>query len=186
MYSERPPEIEMIRQMARESMNNNRPATQAKFTESPFDCNDDLISVRRANEWFSNGKLARPKMLFGSFWFENELCIMFADTNTGKSILAVQLGHSLCTGNPIGPYQVQLPASTVVYFDFEQSAAQFEARYTGVNHAFKFSPNFFPESLFFFDASRKHSQRAGRENRFTARLSHRIFRRIYVRLPRFD
>lgn len=147
IYFERPKEIEMIRQMARESVANNRPATHPKFTESAFDCADDLISVRRANEWLQNVKPVKPKMLFDSFWFENELCMMFADTNVGKSILAVQLDNGLCTGNPIGPYQLQLPPGTVVYFDFEQSAAQFEARYTGLNHAFKFSPNFFRAEL---------------------------------------
>jgi RecA-family ATPase len=147
MYSERPKEIEMIRQMARESVANNRPVTQPKFTQSPYDCNDDLISVRRANEWLTNAKPLKPKMLFDSFWFENELCMLFADTNVGKSILAVQLGNSLCTANPIGQFQLQLPPSTVVYFDFEQSAAQFEARYTGVNHAYQFSPNFFRAEL---------------------------------------
>jgi hypothetical protein len=32
-------------------------------------------------------------MVFGTFWFEGELCILFADSNRGTSILAVQIGN---------------------------------------------------------------------------------------------
>lgn len=148
-FFDEPKDVQLIFQTARESMAANRkPAPKPKFTGSEFDCSDDLFEVRRASEWMGNGdKPELPKMLFDSFWFENELCILFADTNVGKSVLAVQLGHSLSAGVPIGNYKLELPPVNVVYFDFEQSASQFEARYTGINHAFKFSPRFFRAEL---------------------------------------
>ncbi|NCD67961.1 AAA family ATPase [Mucilaginibacter agri] len=148
-FYDQPKDVQLIFQTARESLATNRkPAPKPKFTESEFDCSDDLFEVRRASEWMSTGdKPERPKMLFDSFWFENELCILFADTNVGKSVLAVQLGHSLSIGQPIGNYKLELPPCPVVYFDFEQSAQQFESRYTSGNQAFKFSPNFFRAEL---------------------------------------
>jgi len=53
-----------------------------------------LFKVRTANEWIELAKdRPVPKMLFGELWFEGELCILFSDTNLGKSILAVQIGN---------------------------------------------------------------------------------------------
>jgi hypothetical protein len=40
--------------------------------------------------------MPKREMLFDEFWFEGEVCILFADTNVGKSILAVQIGDSIC------------------------------------------------------------------------------------------
>ncbi|MDP9046995.1 MAG: AAA family ATPase, partial [Bacteroidota bacterium] len=62
--------------------------------------------------------------------FEGELCIMFADTNLGKSILAVQIGDSLTKCASIEPFYNEVEESVpVLYIDFELSAKQFEARY---------------------------------------------------------
>lgn len=50
-----------------------------------------LFTVMPANKWIDIAKTRPiPQMLLGELWFESELCIMFADTNLGKSILAVQ------------------------------------------------------------------------------------------------
>jgi hypothetical protein len=55
-----------------------------------------LFTVKTASRWIEQAKTRPiPKMLFGEFWFEGELCILFADTNLGKSILAVQIGNSI-------------------------------------------------------------------------------------------
>jgi len=49
-----------------------------------------LFTVKTANRWIEQAKTRPiPQMLFGEFWFEGELCILFADTNLGKSILVV-------------------------------------------------------------------------------------------------
>ena len=90
-----------------------------------------LLRVKPAREWMEQeyGQPA-PRMLFGDFWVEGELCILFADTNLGKSILAVQIGNNLAQGCCIEPFNNSLPALTpVLYIDFELSAKQFESRY---------------------------------------------------------
>ena len=60
--------------------------------------------------------------------YENEVTCLFSDTNTGKSVLAVQIGDAISrTGKP------------VVYVDFELSDVQFYKRYrndSGETYAF--------------------------------------------------
>ncbi len=90
-----------------------------------------LFTIQDANIWLENAKLRPvPKMLFGEFWFEGELCILFADTGKGKSILAVQIGNSISKGLSIGIFTLETLKQKVLYFDFELSDKQFEARYS--------------------------------------------------------
>jgi len=93
--------------------------------------NIGLFTVQTAAEWIEEAK-ARPipKMLFGEFWFEGELCILFADTNLGKSVLAVQIADSISKGKPIKGFQLESARQKVLYFDFELSDKQFETRYS--------------------------------------------------------
>jgi RecA-family ATPase len=63
-----------------------------------------LFKVRSANTWLKKPATHEvPKMLFDKFWYEGELCIIFADSNLGKSILAVQIANSINNGCAIGP-----------------------------------------------------------------------------------
>jgi len=97
-----------------------------------------LFTVKPANKWIEESKLKPiPRMLFGEFWFENELCIMFADTNQGKSILAVQIGNSISKGEQIPGVKLEVDSQIVLYFDFELSAKQFESRYSIKNEVEK-------------------------------------------------
>lgn len=90
-----------------------------------------LFTVKTANRWIEQAKTRPiPKMLFGEFWFEGELCILFADTNLGKSILAVQIGNSISKGEQIRGFQLETPKQLILYFDFELSDKQFENRYS--------------------------------------------------------
>ncbi|KAF2338030.1 AAA family ATPase [Flavobacterium ginsenosidimutans] len=90
-----------------------------------------LFTVKRASKWIEEAKMRPiPKMLFGEFWFEGELCILFADTNLGKSILAVQIGNSISKSKAIPPFNLDAPKQTILYFDFELSTKQFENRYS--------------------------------------------------------
>jgi hypothetical protein len=85
--------------------------------------------IKSANEWINDAKKRPiPKMLFGEFWFENELCILFSDTNLGKSILAVQIGDSINKGKPINGFKLEKEPSKVLYYDFELSDKQLENR----------------------------------------------------------
>jgi len=108
------------------------------------DLSTGLFLVQTANRWIEEAKLRPvPKMLFGEFWFEGELCILFADTNLGKSILAVQIGDSISKGNPIQGFSLEASRQNVLYFDFELSDKQFEARYSiNYNNHYSFSENF--------------------------------------------
>ncbi len=70
--------------------------------EAESDGFQSLFKIQTANRWLKDaGQRPAPKMLFGEFWFEGEICILFADTNVGKSILAVQIADALSRGNRI-------------------------------------------------------------------------------------
>jgi RecA-family ATPase len=90
-----------------------------------------LFIVKTGNRWIQQAKTRPiPRKLFDVFWFEGELCILFADTNLGKSILAVQLGDSISKGKPIAGFSNESGAQPILYFDFELSDKQFENRYS--------------------------------------------------------
>lgn len=102
-----------------------------------------LFIMKTANEWLQQASLRPvPKMLFSELWHEGELCILFADTNTGKSILAVQIADSISRGTPIEGFKMTAKEQPVVYFDFELFDKQFEARYS-IDYAqhYSFSTN---------------------------------------------
>lgn len=90
-----------------------------------------LFTVMPASSWIEESKTQPiPQMLFGELWFEGELCILFADTNLGKSILAVQIGNSISKGEPMRGFKLEAPKQPILYFDFELSPKQFENRYS--------------------------------------------------------
>jgi archaellum biogenesis ATPase FlaH len=93
--------------------------------------NKGLFTVKTASSWIEQAKgRPIPSMLFGEFWFEGELCILFADTNLGKSILAVQIGNSISKGEYIKGFKLETSKQPILYFDFELSDKQFENRYS--------------------------------------------------------
>jgi len=92
---------------------------------------DSVLMVRDANYWMQEAsQTAIPQMLFGKFWHQGEVCILFADTNLGKSILAVQIADAITKGLGQAPFEVEAPAQPVIYCDFELTDKQFEARYS--------------------------------------------------------
>lgn len=93
--------------------------------------NEGLLIIRTANEYIELAKSSPvPKMLVSEFWHESELSILFADTNMGKSIFAVQVGNSICTGKAIRGFKLEAEPQAVLYFDFEMSGKQLEKRYS--------------------------------------------------------
>ena len=73
-----------------------------------------------------------PKPLLGPLWQEGELTVLFGPTNTGKSVLAVDIADALAHGS--GLFDGLLPTSSpkrVLYVDFELSEGQFATRYKG-------------------------------------------------------
>lgn len=78
-----------------------------------------LFKLKTANRTCKDAsQRPNPKPFFDNFWFEGELCCLFADQNAGKSILAVQIATEIAR------------AQRVLYFDFELSDKQFQMRYT--------------------------------------------------------
>lgn len=104
-----------------------------------------LFICRSANEWLAEANIRPiPKMLFDSFWFESELCILFADTNQGKSALAVQIADSISSGTGIMGFNMKVPRQKVLYLDFELSDKMFENRYSeNYRNHYKFDDNFY-------------------------------------------
>ena len=82
-----------------------------------------IFSAMTANQAIEVAKAQKnPKKLWKEFWIENEVCCLFADSNVGKSILAVQIGNEIAKKLNNG--------ETILYYDFELSKKQFELRYT--------------------------------------------------------
>ncbi len=99
------------------------------FLRKPLDTG--MFTVKKANAWIAEAsKRPIPQMLFDELWYEGELCIFFADSNVGKSILAVQIANSISRGVPIEGFTMTAAAQPVVYFDFELFDKQFELRYS--------------------------------------------------------
>lgn len=103
--------------------------------ETPF---PNAFIRKAANVWMEEAKTKPvPNKLFDEFWYESEFCFLFADTNVGKSILAVQIAERIAAGHS------EAPAQKVLYFDFELSEKQFERRYSqDYEYHYLFSENF--------------------------------------------
>lgn len=128
-------------------MNENTEKFQSQLKKDLKSCSipsPTLLEIKSANTWINDAKKRPiPKMLFGEFWFQGELCILFADTNLGKSILAVQIAHSISSGYSTCGLKFESEQQPVIYIDFELSDKQFECRYSDdyQNH-FEFNSNF--------------------------------------------
>ena len=81
-----------------------------------------MFTVKTANDTLRDAeRLPDPNPLWLSLWNEGEVCCLFADSNVGKSIYAVQIASKIAETQP------------VLYFDFELSEKQFQLRYTSDN-----------------------------------------------------
>lgn len=77
-----------------------------------------MLRVKSVNEWINQAKnRPDPKQLWKSFWYEEEVSVLFSDTNKGKSVLGFQIAAEIA--------EVQ----KVLYFDFELSDKQLQLRY---------------------------------------------------------
>lgn len=77
------------------------------------------LRVRTANETMAEAfRQPDPVSLYNDLWFEGETCCLFADTNVGKSIYAVQIAEHIAA------------TRRVLYVDCELSGKQFQTRYT--------------------------------------------------------
>jgi RecA-family ATPase len=122
---------------------------QVSNPDTQFDQPEELFNVNTANHWLQQAsERPVPKMLFGKFWFEGELSILFADSNLGKSILAVQIGNCINTGEPMYPFPVESEPQPILYCDFELTDKQFESRYSdNYQHHYAFRDDFYRAEL---------------------------------------
>ena len=93
-----------------------------------------MFTVKTANETVHDAALRPiPRNLFMTLWYEGEVTCLFADSNVGKSIFAVQIADQIATTEP------------VLYVDCELSEKQFQLRYTDTESG---RMHQFPELLF--------------------------------------
>lgn len=92
-----------------------------------------VMSIKTANRTILEASLLpTPRALWDCFWYEGELSCLFADSNVGKSILAVQIADRIAR------------TDNVLYLDFELSDKQFQLRYAN-EHGNLYT---FPERLY--------------------------------------
>ncbi len=108
----------------------------------------NIFTIKSANKWIDDAK-NKPvlKMIFSEFWHEGEMCILFADTNLGKSILAVQIADSISKGKSVKSFTMEIEAQKVLYFDFELSDRQFISRYSKDKTEYYIDPYQFNNNL---------------------------------------
>lgn len=108
-----------------------------------------VLNVKTANEWIDEAKNKPiPLQLFDCLWYQGELAILFADTNLGKSVLAVQIGDALTKQKAIVPFAECKKEFKVLYCDFEMSDKQFENRYSfDYTCHYEFSTKFYRAEL---------------------------------------
>ena len=93
--------------------------TRAAQMQNGMPENIGVMSIKTANRTILEAsQLPTPRTLWDSFWYEGELSCLFADSNVGKSILAVQIADRIAR------------TDNVLYLDFELSEKQFQLRYT--------------------------------------------------------
>ena len=120
----------------------------------PSHSSSNLLRCKTVNEWCREARGKKnPAELWLKTWYEGEVCCLFADSNLGKSIYAVQIAASIAE-----------KGMRVLYFDFELTDKQFQLRYTdseGEMHCF-------PET--FFRADMKPDGIVDQETRFEDKI----------------
>jgi len=88
-----------------------------------------MLTIKSANQTIEDAsKRPDPEQLYHELWYEGEVCCLFADSNLGKSIYAVQMADEIARTH------------NVLLVDCELSDKQFQLRYcnpeTGQRHIF--------------------------------------------------
>ena len=91
----------------------------------------DLFTVKPASQWIEEAaQRPAPKMLLSELFYEGEICILFSDTNLGKSVLAAQAGIAIANGTDFDGLINESSQKKVLLVDFELTDKQFQIRYT--------------------------------------------------------
>lgn len=115
---------------------------KSEMERSENKANDNgLLNIKMANTWVKEAKSRpNPHTWFHGLIVANENTVIFAASNVGKSILAVQIAEEIAK------------EEKVLYLDLELSDKQFQMRYTIGNAVHHFPDNFLraeinPENL---------------------------------------
>ena len=77
-----------------------------------------MLTLKSANQTIEDAsKRPDPEQLYLELWYEGEVCCLFADSNLGKSIFAVQMADEIALKHK------------VIYVDCELSDKQFQLRH---------------------------------------------------------
>ena len=98
----------------------------------------DLWNTKANKVMEKASKMKNRFALYEPFWNEGEICVLFAKSNLGKSILAVQIAEEIARSG-----------KKVNYLDYELEAKQFQQRYCNekTKENYKFSDNLFRADL---------------------------------------
>ena len=69
------------------------------------------------------------RQLCSSLIYEDDLCMVFSDTNVGKTLLAMDIAAMIASGEDIEPYHCDTKPQKVLYIDCEMSQGQLFHRY---------------------------------------------------------
>ena len=92
-----------------------------------------MLRLKKANATIVDAaRRPNPRDLYHGLWYEGEVCCLFADSNLGKSIYAVQMADAIAR------------QQNVLYMDCELSDKQFQLRYYDVENNIR---HIFPDGL---------------------------------------
>lgn len=92
-----------------------------------------MLTIKTANQTVEDAaRRPDPEQLYKELWYEGEVCCLFADSNLGKSIFAVQMADAIARTH------------NVLYVDCELSDKQFQLRYCSTDAGER---HIFPEGL---------------------------------------
>jgi KaiC/GvpD/RAD55 family RecA-like ATPase len=111
-----------------------------------------VLRHRTMNEVMESGKNEAPsRRICGNLVKENEVCILFGDAGSGKTILAFQMGDAASKGTPLFPDEPEFVNEStpklVIYYDFEMQDNELYARYKPENGILRFNENYHRSDL---------------------------------------
>ena len=116
-----------------------------------FTCNDGSYNVGVLNICTANQSIERVKdapdlrPLYDVLWYEEEICCLFATTNLGKSIFAIQIANEIAK------------TQNVLYVDCEMSDRQFRKRYSSHETSFRFENRLIRAKIDIVESSNNNS-----------------------------
>lgn len=106
-----------------------------------------VLRLRTMNDVMEAGKNDTPsRRICGNLIKENEVCILFGDAGSGKTILAFQIGDAASRGIPlfhgVEEFVNETEPKLTIYYDFEMQDNELYARYKPAGDAHRFNENY--------------------------------------------